>query len=73
MNKIFYFCDRKKCERCGRLCLHTSDPEHALDKKEWGYVRDAWGNYVQATDETYEYEVVEALNAATDNRPCENV
>ena len=66
MNKIFYFCDRKKCERCNRDCLYTSDPDHALNKKEWGYVRDVWGNFVQATNDVYKYEVVEALNDSTD-------
>lgn len=66
MNKIFYFCDRKKCECCNSLCLHTSDPEHALSKTEWPFIRDVWGNFVQAFTGTYDHETVEALNVSTD-------
>lgn len=73
MNKIFYFCDRKKCEHCYEKCLHTSDPEHALSKDEWPYSKDPWGGFVQVFTDTYDYEVAEALNATTDNRPSENV
>ena len=73
MDLTFYFCDRKKCERCNSLCLHTSDPEHALSKDEWPFARDLWDNYVQVVNEYYSYETVEALNVSADNRTSENV
>lgn len=73
MNKIFYFCDRKKCERCNSLCLHTSDPKHALSKDQWPYGMDVCGDFIQVANAAYDYEVVEALNATTDNRPSKNV
>lgn len=73
MNKIFYFCDRKKCERCNRSCLHTSDPEHALSKNQWPYGMDASGDFVQMVNAVYDYEVVGALNVTADNRTGENV
>ena len=74
MNKIFYFCDRKKCERCNRYCLYTSDPDHALDKDAWPYVRNDSGNWEQVPDIAYSYDVVKVwTNAATDNRSSENV
>ena len=31
--KVFFFCDGKKCPNCSRAktgCMHTSDPAHAL-------------------------------------------
>ena len=74
MNRIFYFCDRKKCERCNRYCLYTTDPDHALDKDAWPYVRDGAGNWTQAIENTYSYDAArEWGNATTDNRPGENV
>ena len=73
MNLTFYFCDRKKCEHCYEKCLHTSDPEHALSKTEWPFIRDVRGNLVQAFPDAYDHETVEALNATTDNRSGENV
>lgn len=74
MNLIFYFCDRKKCERCNRYCLYTTDPEHALDKDAWPFVRDGAGDWEQTTENTYSYDGVKAwTNATTDNRPGENV
>ena len=74
MNKIFYFCDRKKCERCSRYCIYTSDPDHALDKDAWPYVREGAGNWVQTIENTYSYDAVRAwTDVTTDNRPSENV
>lgn len=73
MNKIFYFCDRKKCAWCYEKCLHTADPEHALSRGEWPFTRDMLGNYVQVYVTTYDHEVVEAIHDSADNRTGENV
>lgn len=68
MDMIFYFCDRKKCECCFENCLHTSDPEHALDKDYWPYMRDMFGHYEQVCCVIYDYDVVEQMvNDKADN------
>ena len=68
MNKILYFCDRKKCERCSVYCLYTTDPEHALSKDEWPFVRDASGDWEQVTENTYSYDAVKSWIDVSDKR-----
>ena len=29
LNKVYYVCDRHKCEACVRSCRHTTDITHA--------------------------------------------
>ena len=54
--------------------MYTSDPEHALDKDAWPFVRDGAGDWEQTTENTYSYDGVKAwTDATTDNRPGENV
>ena len=41
--KIFYYCDRRKCDKCNNEnCDHTSDITHALN-----FEKDECGNYVE--------------------------
>ena len=51
---VFYFCDRKKCgDSCYRQCLHTSDPDHALDMVGFKFRYSPFARaYVQVYDES---------------------
>lgn len=41
--KIFYYCDRRKCDNCNNIdCEYTSDITHARN-----FEKDASGNYVE--------------------------
>jgi len=44
MDKVFYLCDRRACEKCRYPeCKHTSDINHAA-----GFIRDGYGVYSQS-------------------------
>lgn len=32
--KIYYICDKKKCEHCAPYCEHTTDIEHSLNRDD---------------------------------------
>lgn len=52
--KIFYLCDRKKCEGCGPDCEHTSDVCHAANFRRFAVNNDIsfWEEKKQNEDQT---------------------
>lgn len=40
--KIFYYCDRERCDKCNTDCDHTSDITHARN-----FEKDECGNYFE--------------------------
>ena len=56
MPKIFYICDRKKCEHCISECKHTSDVIHAANFKSVDVVAD--GQNIGATNDYFEKDRV---------------
>lgn len=44
IRRVFYVCDRKKCEKCHDECRHTSDIEHAANFIQVG------GNFTERDD-----------------------
>lgn len=56
MPKIFYICDRKKCENCNPDCKHTSDILHAVNFKS--VYRSANGRNIEPTNYYFEKDHV---------------
>lgn len=52
MHKIFYICDRKKCEHCNSECKYTSDVTHAAHFESIDRVAD--GQIIGATNDYFE-------------------
>lgn len=52
MPKIFYVCDRKKCEHCSAECKYTSDITHAANFEAVDRVAD--GRNIGATNDYFE-------------------
>ena len=55
MHKIFYICDRKKCERCNVECKYTSDVTHAAHFESIDRVAD--GQNIGATNDYFEKDL----------------
>lgn len=80
LNKIMYYCDRKKCETCNPQCLYTTDIMHArfFDHVETGSVVDGdfevhhkyqhWENRIPEDNlvDTFNTAIELALNYAAD-------
>ena len=56
MHKIFYICDRKKCENCNSECKHTSDVMHAANFEPVHRVVD--GQNIGETNDYFEKDLV---------------
>lgn len=48
--KIFYICDRKRCENCYDECRHTSDASHAAHFKELKDYDPSWADCERSND-----------------------
>lgn len=56
MSKIFFICDRKKCETCAAECKYTSDVMHAANFESVDRIAD--GQNIGATNDYFEKDPV---------------